>query len=146
MSMIFRTVLTVAAVAVGLTAAMAQQDIIEQRKALMKANGRQAGILGRMLKGDDPFDAAKVQVAFAQFAETAQKFPALFAENTRTGETRALPAVWEKRDDFVAAAAKFGKDVADYKDKVATLDGLKAAMPVIGKNCGDCHQTFRRPQ
>ena len=144
--MIFRTVLTVAAIAVGVTAAMAQQNIIEQRKALMKANGQQSGILARMVRGDDPFDAAKVQVAFAQFAETAQKFPDLFAENTRNGETRALPIVWEKRADFVAAAAKFGKDVADYKDKVATLDGLKAAMPVIGKNCGDCHQTFRRPQ
>ena len=144
--MIFRTVLAVSAIAIGVTAAFAQQDIIEQRKALMKANGQQSGILARMVRGDDPFDAAKVQVAFAQFADTAQKFPALFAEGTRSGDTRALPIVWEKRDDFVAAAAKFGKDVADQKDKVATLDGLKAAMPVIGKNCGDCHQTFRRPQ
>ena len=144
--MIFRTVLAVSAIAIGVTAAFAQQDIIEQRKALMKANGQQSGILARMVRGDDPFDAAKVQVAFAQFADTAQKFPALFAEGARSGDTRALPIVWEKRDDFVAAAAKFGKDVADQKDKVATLDGLKAAMPVIGKNCGDCHQTFRRPQ
>ena len=144
--MIFRSVIAVAAIAVGITAAFAQQDIIDQRKALMKANGQQAGILARMMKGDDPFDAAKAQVAFAQFSETAQKFPALFAEGTRTGDTRALPIVWEKRVDFVAAAAKFGKDVADQKDKIGTLDGLKSAMAVVGKNCGDCHQTFRRPQ
>src|SRR5262245_30906494 len=132
--MIFRTVIAAAAVAAGMTAAFAQQNIIEERKALMKANGQQSGILARMVRGDDPFDAAKVQVALAQFSETATKFPALFAEGTQTGDTRALPAVWEKRADFVAAAAKFGKDVADQKDKVATLDGLKAAMPIIGKN------------
>jgi cytochrome c556 len=144
--MFIRTVLVAGAFAIGVSAAIAQQDIIEQRKALMKGNGQQAGILTRMVRGDDPFDAAKVRTAFAQFEETAQKFPALFADNTRTGDTRALPAVWEKRADFVAAANKFGKDVADHKDKVTNLDALKAAMPVIGKNCGDCHQTFRRPQ
>ena len=144
--MLIRTVLAVGAIAIGISAAVAQQDIIDQRKALMKGNGAQAGIVTRMVRGDDPFDAAKVQTAFAQWAETAQKFPALFADNTKTGDTRALPAVWEKRADFVAAAAQFGKDVDEQKAKATTLDGLKAAMPVIGKNCDDCHQTFRRPQ
>jgi cytochrome c556 len=144
--MLIRTVLALSAIAIGVSAAVAQQDIIDQRKALMKGNGAQAAIVTRMVRGEEPFDAAKVQVAFAQWAETAAKFPALFADNTKTGDTRALPAVWEKRADFVAAASKFGKDVADHKDKVGTLDGLKAAMPVIGKNCGDCHQAFRRPQ
>jgi cytochrome c556 len=144
--MLIRTAFAVGAVVIGITAAFAQQDLIAQRKALMKGNGQQAGIVTRMVRGEEPFDAAKVQTAFAQWAETAQKFPALFADNSKTGDTRALPAVWDKRSEFIAAAAKFGKDVADYKDKVSTLDGLKAAMPVIGKNCGDCHQAFRRPQ
>lgn len=144
--MLIRTAIAACAIAIGVSAAVAQQDIIDQRKAMMKGNGQQAGILARMVRGDEPFDAAKVRTAFTQFEETAQKFPALFAENTRGGDTRALPAVWEKRADFVAAAEKFGKDVADQKTKVTNLDTLKAAMPVIGKNCGDCHQAFRRPQ
>src|SRR3954454_17657950 len=142
--MLIRTVLAISAVAIGVSAAVAQQDIIEQRKALMKGNGQQAGILTRIVRGDEPYDAAKVQRAFAQFEETAQKFPSLFPENARTGETRALPAVWEKRADFLAAAQKLGKDTADAKAKVTDLDTLKAAMPIIGKHCGDCHQTFRR--
>lgn len=145
--MFVRTMLAVSAVSIGVvTAALGQQDIIEQRKALMKGNGQQAGILTRIVRGNEPFDAAKVRAAFAQFEETAQKFPALFAENTRTGDTRALPAVWEKRAEFVAAASKFGKDVAEQKDKVKDVETLRAAMAVIGKDCGDCHQTFRRPQ
>jgi cytochrome c556 len=144
--MFIRTVLAISAIAIGISAAVAQQNLIEERKALMKGNGQQAGIVTRMVRGDEPFDAAKVQAAFAQWAQTAERFPALFADNTRTGDTRALPAVWDKRAEFVAAANKFGKDIADHKNKVGTLDGLKAAMPVIGKNCGDCHQAFRRPQ
>ena len=70
---------------------------------------------------------------------------ALFPDSSKTGDTRALPAIWEKRSDFQAAVQKFGKDVADNLDKVKTLDGLKAAMPVVGKNCADCHQAFRKP-
>ena len=68
----------VVVVALGVTAAVAQQDPIEARKPLMKANGRHAGIVIKMTKGEEPFDAAKVNAAFDQWAETAQKFPALF--------------------------------------------------------------------
>jgi cytochrome c556 len=144
--MIIRTVLAAGTIAIGVTAALAQQNILDQRQALMKGNGQQAAIVTRMARGDEPFDAAKVQVAFNQWAETAAKFPELFPPTSRTGKTRALPAVWDKRAEFVAAAQSFGKDVAEYKSKVATLDGLKAALPVIGKHCGDCHTSFRRPQ
>jgi cytochrome c556 len=144
--MIIRTVLVAGALATGVTAALAQQNILAQRQALMKGNGQQAAIVTRMVRGDEPFDAAKVQVAFNQWAETAAKFPELFPESSRGGKTRALPAVWTKRAEFVAAAQKFGKDVDDYKSKVATLDGLKAALPVIGQHCGDCHTSFRRSQ
>jgi cytochrome c556 len=137
----------VAVVALGVTVAVAQQDPIEARKPLMKANGRHAGIVTKMTKGEEAFDAAKVNAAFDQWAETAQKFPALFPDSSKTGETRALPAIWTDRAKFEAAVAKFAKDVADNRAKAAKdLDGLKAAMAVVGKNCGDCHETFRRPQ
>ena len=42
--MMIRIVLAVAVVALGVTAVAAQQDPIAARKALMKANGAQAGI------------------------------------------------------------------------------------------------------
>ena len=145
--MMIRTVLAVAAVALGMTAVAAQvNDPIAARKALMKANGQHAAALSKMVKGEDPFDAAKVDAAFAHWADTASKLPNLFPDNSKTGETRALPAIWEKRADFNAMIARFAKDVADNRDKAKTLDGLKAVFPVIGKDCGDCHQANRRPQ
>ena len=33
--------------------------------------------------------------------------------------------------------------VADAKGKIKNLDTLKAELPVIGKQCGGCHETFR---
>jgi cytochrome c556 len=142
-----RTVLGMAAMAAVVTVAMAQSDPISQRKALMKANGQNAGVVSRMVRGEEAFDAAKVDAAFAQFTETAQKLPALFPEPPKPGEeTRALPKIWETKSDFEAKIAAFGKAVADHKDKAKTLDDLKVAFPQVSKTCGDCHEPYRRPQ
>jgi cytochrome c556 len=142
-----RTVLTMAAVALGISVVMAQSDPVSQRKALMKGNAQNAGVVNRMVRGEEPFDAAKVNAAFAQWTETAQKLPALFPEPPKPGEeTRALPKIWETKSDFDAKIADFAKAVADNKDKAKTLDELKVAFPQVSKACGDCHEPYRRPQ
>lgn len=143
--MLIRIALAAVLVAVGVSAVVAQQDPIAARKALMKLNGQHGAALSKILKGEEPFDAAKVEAGFAQWADTAAKFSALFPDSSKTGETRAAAAIWTDRAGFDAAVAKFAKDVADNRAKAATLDGLKAAMPIIGKNCSDCHQAFRNP-
>jgi cytochrome c556 len=135
----------VAAVAFGATAVVAQQDPIAARMALMKGNNDNAKVVVAMMRGTAPFDAAKVEVAFAQWAETAQKLPGLFPDNSKTGEkTRAAPKIWEAKADFDAKAAAFGKAVADNRGKaVASLDGLKAAVSAVGKTCDNCHEDYR---
>lgn len=137
----------VAIVSLGATAVVAQQDPIAARKALMKANGQHAGVATRMVRGTDPYDAAKVTAAFDQWADTAAKFGALFPDNSKEGDTRALPAIWTERAKFNAEVAKFTKDIADNRAKgTANLDGLKEALAAIGRDCGSCHETFRKPQ
>ena len=136
-----------AACALGATAVLAQQNPLDARKALMKANNTHAGNMVRMVRGTDPYDAAKATAAFDQWADTAAKFGALFPDNSKDGETRATAAVWTERAKFNAEIAKFAKDVADTRAKgTANLDGLKEAMAVIGRDCGSCHETFRKPQ
>lgn len=140
------TGVTLAALALVATAVIAQQDPIATRKALMKANNDNALIIVKMARGQEPFDAAKVKLAFDQWADTAQKFPSLFPDDSKTGDTRATPAVWEKRADFNTMIARFAKDIAEQRVKATNLDGVKAALGVIGKDCGDCHETYRKPQ
>jgi cytochrome c556 len=134
-----------AAIAVGVCAAVAQEDPIKARKALMKANGDQAKIVVAMVKGEAPFDLAKALAAFATFEDAARKMPALFPDNTKTGgETAADPKIWENMDDFKAKFAKFGDDAKAAQTSVKDLDGLKAAFGSIGKNdCGGCHEKYR---
>jgi cytochrome c556 len=142
-----RTVLAMAAIAVGVTAVVAQSDPLAVRKALMKANQQNATALNKMVRGEDPFDAAKVNTAFATWSENAPKITSLYTTPPKPGEdSRALPKIWETKSDFDAKAATFTKAVADNKDKAKSLDELKVAFPAVNKTCNDCHELYRRPQ
>src|SRR5262249_55086172 len=106
-----RLVLVATTLALGASFAVAQQDPIAARKALMKKNGDEAKIGTQFMKGEAAFDLAKAKAIFAAYADAASKAPALFPDNSKTGgDTAALPAVWEKKDDFNAKLKKFGED------------------------------------
>jgi cytochrome c556 len=136
------------AVAAAATTVLAQSDPIAARMALMKANGDNARNVARMVRGQQPFDAAKVDAAFAQWADTAQKLPALFPANAKSGEkSRAAPAIWENKKDFDAKAAAFAKVVAENRTGAReSLEALKAAFKPVGEACDNCHKDYRLPQ
>ena len=138
-----RTVLVVTALALGISTAIAQ-DPIAARKALMKKNGDEAKIGTQFMKGEAPFDLAQAKAIFATYADAAGKMPNLFPDNAKTGgDTAALPAVWEKKDDFVAKFKKFGEDAKDAETKVTDEASFKTIFPAVQKNCGGCHETYR---
>jgi cytochrome c556 len=142
-----RSTLVALTIAVSVSAVMAQSDPLSQRKALMKGNIENALAVNKMVRGENPFDAAKVAAAFAQWEDTAKKLPTLFPEPPKPGEdSRALPKIWETKADFDAKIAAFAKAVADNKDKAKTLDELKVAFPNVNNACNNCHEPYRRPQ
>ena len=142
-----RTVLAIV-IGLGVTAAVAQEDPIKARKALMKTNGQQAKIVGDMAKGDTPFDLAAAQKAFAAFQDAASKMPNLYPDSSKAGDPsddyNASPKVWEDMADFKARFVKFAEDAKEAAASVKDVDTLKAAVGNIGKNdCGGCHQIYR---
>ena len=139
-----RTVLAVAAIAIGATAVAAQSDPIAARKALMKNVGAVTKTGGQMVKGDVPYDQAKAQEIFATYADASSKMPGLFPESSKTGgDTAALPAIWTGMDDFKAKFAKFNADAKAAQGGVKDLDSFKSAFGTVTKNCGGCHETYR---
>ncbi len=142
----FAKVFAVAAVglALGMTAVVAQQDPIAARKAIMKANGQNAGAIAKMVKGEEPFDLAKVKAALAVFQDAAVKMPGLYPPDSKTGgETSASPKIWEDMADFKARFVKFGEDAKAAETSIKDLDSLKVVFPALGKNCGGCHELYR---
>ena len=143
--MIIRSVLAVAALAIGVTAVVAQSDPLAARKALMKANGQSAGQGNKFMKGEEPFDLAKAQAIFANYQKAAADFGKLFPDSSKAGDTAALPAVWQNKADFDAKLAKLGADAKDAAAKVKDEASFKTAFPEVTKNCGGCHQPYRKP-
>lgn len=140
-----RIVLAATIVALGVTTVIAQNDPIAARKALMKANGQAAQQGGKFMKGEEPFNLTKAQTIFASYQDSAAKAPALFPDTSKTGgETAALPAVWERKADFEAKLAKFGADAKAAAEKLKDEASFKALFPEVQKNCGGCHQNYRK--
>jgi cytochrome c556 len=140
-----RTVLAVAVLAFGATTLVAQNDPIAARRALMKTNGDQNKIATEMLEGKRPFDLAAAKKVFVAFADAGDKAPALFPDNSKTGgDTAALPPIWENQADFNARLAKFAKEAKAAEAATMDMDSFKVQMTEIRKNCGGCHQTYRK--
>ncbi|MGB9114973.1 c-type cytochrome [Bradyrhizobium sp.] len=142
-----RTVVVVGTLLLGIGAVVAQQDQVKQTQAVMKGNGKNAGALAAMVKGEKPYDQATVDAALAQFEDTIKKFPTLFPDSIKglkpEGDYFASPKVWEDRAGFDEHIKSFAKAVADVKGKITDLEALKTALPTIGKQCGGCHETYR---
>jgi cytochrome c556 len=142
-----RIVAAVAALAVGATFAYAQNlDVIKQRKDSMKAVGGAAGAVGKMMKGEAPFDLATVQKSLATYATEAGKQKAFFTDDSKTGgETTALPKIWEARADFNAKMDKFAADATATAAAIKDEASMKTEWPKVMGNCGGCHKEYRTP-
>jgi cytochrome c556 len=142
-----RTVVVLGTLLLGVGVVAAQQDQVAKTQLAMKSNGKNAGALSAMAKGEKPYDQATVDAALVALEEVAAKFPTLFPESIKglkpEGDYYASPKVWTDRADFEAHAASFTKAVAEAKGKIKDLDTLKATLPTIGKQCGGCHETYR---
>jgi cytochrome c556 len=136
-----RVLVVAATLLLGVGAVVAQQDVVKQTQTVMKGNGKNAGALAAIVKGEKPYDQATVDTAMAQFEDTAKKLPTLFPESTKglkpEGDYSPSPKIWEDKAGFEA------KVVSEARPKIKDLDTLKANFTAIGKQCGACHETFR---
>lgn len=139
----FRIAATALALAAFATSAIAD-DTHEMREKLMKQAGGALGTIGKMAKGQEPFDQEAVKTALMAIAETGHKFPDYFGEDTKDVDGEASPAIWENMDDFKARAAKLATDAETQLAQLPTdAAGLGAVMGAIGPNCGGCHEKYR---
>jgi cytochrome c556 len=141
-------VLVAGALVLGVGAVAAQQDIVKDRQATMKANGRAlGGTLSPIAKGDKPYDQAAVDAAMAALQDCVNKMPNAFPDSTKglkgEGDYSSSPKVWDDKAGFAAKVESFAKVVTQAKAQIKDLDSLKANVGAIGKECGSCHETYR---
>ena len=140
-----RTVFAASLVALGVTAAIAQSNVVEQREKLMKEMGAQTRPLGGMLRGQQPFDLAQAQASLKIIANNAQKISSLFPESSKNAQdTDALPVIWENKSKFDSTAAKLHQDAQTALASIKDEASFKAQVPQVLQNCGACHNNFRK--
>ena len=142
-----RIMAVLAALAIGATAVWAQNAAgITARTDAMKALGGAAKGPGGMAKGDAPFELPKVQASLKTIEETAVKAKGLFGDDTKTGDTDALPAAFEKKADLLARFDKIGADAKAASAAIKDEASFKAEWPKVVSNCGGCHKEYRKPK
>lgn len=156
--MIFRKTRAVAiaaclvAAAAGFAAAQDQgmlERAIKARQGLMNVHVWESGPLFAMAKGDMPYDAEIAAGHAAALNELTQyEEPRMFIPGTSTaempGETRALPAIWERPDEFRQAFDQLQEATTRVVEVAGDgQEALAAAVAEVGKSCGNCHQSFR---
>ena len=105
---------------------------VKQTQTMMKGNGKNAGALAAMVKGEKPYDQATVDAALAQFEDTAKKLPTLFPESTKglkpEGDYSPRRRSGKTRPASMPRSQSFAKVVAEAKGKIKDLDTLKATF------------------
>jgi len=124
---------------------------IEYRQNVMKSIGASLDNIVLMIKGQVPFNAQHVVVYAENINNLSKIIPDLVPPGSgpEAGDTRAKPEIWQKMDEFKAAAEKLTTEsaklieVAKGGDQAATFQQAVA----MGKNaCGGCHEPFRKPK
>ena len=120
-------------------------DPRHERHELMEGVKKAAGPIGKMLKGERDYDADVVMASLETWHEASLKFGDLFPAGSETGmDTEAAPAIWEDREGFDAALAKFRNAVEAAKAaKPMTLEDAKSTVSPVFKTCKGCHDDYR---
>src|SRR5687767_6065540 len=123
--------------------------LMHERHEGMEDIGDAFKVLGREVKADAP-NLEAVRTSAATVARLAPEVSRWFPPGTGpdVGKTRALPAIWQKPEDFAAktrdfqaAAAKF-----DATAKAGDVAAIKAGFGEVGKTCKACHDPYRDPK
>ena len=144
-----RTALVVGALLLGAGVVMAQQDVAVTQQNLMKvALGKPMyGVMGKILKGDTPYDQAAVDKALTDMEAEVTKIATTFTPNPKEAVPNASygssPKLWQNKADFDSKIPAVTKVIADQKGKIKDAATLKVSFDAIQDKCNGCHDDYR---
>lgn len=126
-------------------AALSPKEAVKEREKLMESFKKDAGTMGKMVKGETPYDAAAFQAAADNLAANADKPWVHYTPESANEKSEAKPEVWSKPDEFKKEIEKFTTAAAALKTAAASgkLDDVKKPFGDVGQSCKSCHDTFR---
>ena len=120
---------------------------VKARKKLMRGIGADMKRLRAAMKqGSGWVVEEQVRQAAGDMYKKASKIKKAFKKNTLAGKTTSAPAIWKNKGKFDLIADGLAANAAvlaqiHYKGGPAAI---KKAVGLIGRQCGACHQSFRK--
>jgi cytochrome c556 len=123
----------------------APADAIKYRKAVM--SGLSAHVSAFLLINMGKVEhQAHLQAHANALADLGSQVKVLFPAGTATGDTDALPLIWQEQEQFMQLAKKLETSSAQIKAAVAANDkaGAMAGFKLLGEACKGCHDRYRK--
>ncbi len=126
--------------------ALDKEQVIKDRQALMKEQGRQWLVIRNYTQGKS--DQAAAISAVGSLTKSVPTVPDYFPPGTEgpnpDGKYGPKPEVWSEHDKFLAADKKVADQVAALGAALKSSDKAKVAAAFKDLDvCSGCHQTFR---
>ncbi|MBU3029604.1 c-type cytochrome [Paracoccus marinaquae] len=134
-----------------MAAAQSAEVAIEARQGYMELLAINMGQLSGMAKGDIAYDEGAASTAAANIATlTNYTVPSLFVAGSADGEaeeSRALPAIWQKPEEFAQRFASLREAATGAPEAVmGGQANVGPALQKLGGACKACHDDFRKPE
>lgn len=145
--MIRRAIVVAAAAAVLLpAAALAEKNpAIGYRHALMDLVYANFGPIGAMVKGEIPWDDARV-AGYGKDLKAIASLNAMRGWPAGSEGGDSLPEIWTRMDEFQKKMEAFQAEASKLGDVAASgdRDAIKAQFGATGKACKSCHDAFKK--
>jgi cytochrome c556 len=121
--------------------------LFHERHEGMEKIGKATKTIHTAIESSSP-DLTAIKSSAATIAELSAKSSGWFPPGTGQNvlhKTRALPAIWQKPEDFAAKDRDFQKAAEAVKSAMDSgdLNAVKARFADLGKTCKACHDTYR---
>ncbi len=150
-SVLFGTVGAVIAALASVAVAQDAAKVLEQRQAMMKAQGGNMKALSEIAKGERTETPQDIARRAREINESAKQIAVMFKPEFHAGnfsgglKTTANERIWREPEQFTAAANRL--ELASAQLAMAADAGdqekIKAAIGDMAKTCGGCHELFR---
>lgn len=138
------------ALALGATApaTIAAQDgspVVQYRKSIMQAFRTHTGGVRAALGDAAPMGHAEHHAV--AFEHMTQALANVFPAGSGGEGSRALPAIWENRADFMNKVTAIQTAAAQLvtASRSGDADAISNALRAVQGTCGSCHDTYRGP-
>lgn len=135
---------------VALSAGMAiahggvQNPTVMARMEQMSSLSDATKLMGQMVKGETPYDEARVRAALEYIAKGGPETIAAFETPADDPKSEALPAIWETFADFTEEAQAMEIAARAALDSAIAPKTLPGILKQVAGTCRSCHDSYRK--